>query len=68
MVQIFSLSSVLFNGSIYNENHGTDQEAVIVTRDVTQQKRIATELTEAIVLAEKATLIAEEAKLKAVNV
>jgi len=59
---------VLFNGSIHNENHGTDQEAVIVTRDVTQQKRIATKLTEAIVLAEKATLIAEEAKLKAVNV
>jgi hypothetical protein len=39
-----------------------------VALDVTQQKRIATKLTEAIVLAEKATLIAEEAKLKAVNV
>jgi len=59
---------LLFNGSIHNENHGTDQEAVIVTRDVTQQKRIATKHIEAIVFTEKSTLIAEEAKLKAVNV
>jgi len=59
---------VLFNGLIYNDNHGTDQGVVIVARDVTQQKRIATKLTEAIVFAEKATLIAEEAKSKAVNV
>jgi hypothetical protein len=59
---------VLFIGSIYNDNHGTDQEAVIVALDVTQQKRIATKLTETIVITEKSTLIAEEAKLKAVNV
>ena len=38
---------------------------VIVARDVTEQKRIAAELTEAIVFAELATAIAEEAKLKA---
>jgi signal transduction histidine kinase/DNA-binding response OmpR family regulator len=38
---------------------------VIVARDVTDQKRIATELTEAIVFAELATGIAEEAKTKA---
>ena len=38
---------------------------VIVARDVTEQKRIAAELTEAIVHAEMATAIAEEAKLKA---
>ena len=59
------LTDVLFNGSIYKDNRGTVQGVVIVARDVTQQKRIATELTEAIVFAEKATLIAEEAKLKA---
>ena len=41
------------------------QGVVIVARDVTEQKRIATELTEAIVSAEMATIIAEEAKLKA---
>ena len=38
---------------------------VVVARDITDQKRIATELTEAIVFAELATGIAEEAKIKA---
>jgi PAS domain S-box-containing protein len=59
------LTDVLFNGSIYKDDSGTVQGVVIVARDVTLQKRIATELTEAIVFAEMATLIAEEAKLKA---
>ncbi|MBN2637150.1 MAG: response regulator [Prolixibacteraceae bacterium] len=59
------LTDVLFNGSIYKDDRGTVQGVVIVARDVTQQKRIATELTAAIVSAELATLIAEEAKLKA---
>ncbi len=59
------LTDVLFNGSTYKDDRGTVQGVVIVARDVTQQKRIATELTEAIVFAEMATLIAEEAKLKA---
>jgi PAS domain S-box-containing protein len=59
------LTDVLFNGSIYKDDRGTVQGVVIVARDVTQQKRIATELTEAIVFAEKAILVAEEAKLKA---
>jgi len=59
------LTDVLFNGSIYRDNRGIVQGVVIVARDVTEQKRIATKLTEAIVSAEMATLIAEEAKLKA---
>jgi len=59
------LTDVLFNGSIYKDEHGVVQGVVIVARDVTDQKRIATELTEAIVIAEMATLIAEEAKIKA---
>jgi PAS domain S-box-containing protein len=59
------LTDVLFNGSIYKDDKGTVQGVVIVAHDVTQQKRIATELTDAIVFAEKATLIAEEAKNKA---
>lgn len=59
------LTDVLFNGSIYKDDRGTVQGVVIVARDVTLQKRIATELTEAIVFAEKTTLIAEEAKIKA---
>jgi PAS domain S-box-containing protein len=59
------LTDVLFNGSIYKDNHGKVMGVVIVARDVTEQKRIAAELTEAIVYAELATGIAEEAKLKA---
>ncbi len=59
------LTDVLFNGSIYKDNQGTVMGVVIVARDVTEQKRIAGELTEAIVFAELATGIAEEAKVKA---
>jgi PAS domain S-box-containing protein len=59
------LTDVLFNGSVYKDNRGNVQGVVIVARDVTEQKRIATELKDAIVSAEMATLIAEEAKLKA---
>jgi len=59
------LTDVLFNGSVYKDDGGNVQGVVIVARDVTEQKRIATELTEAIVFAEMATVIAEEAKRKA---
>jgi PAS domain S-box-containing protein len=59
------LTDVLFNGSVYKDNEGQVMGVVIVARDVTEQKRIAAELTEAIVYAELATGIAEEAKLKA---
>jgi PAS domain S-box-containing protein len=59
------LTDVLFNGSVYKDNDGKVMGVVIVARDVTEQKKIAAELTEAIVYAELATGIAEEAKLKA---
>jgi len=59
------LTDVLFNGSVYKDEDGNIDGIVIVARDVTEQKRIATELTEAIVYAEMATMIAEEAKTKA---
>ncbi|MBI9068453.1 MAG: PAS domain S-box protein [Salinivirgaceae bacterium] len=59
------LTDVLFNGSVYKNDKGDVLGVVIVARDVTEQKRISTELTEAIVFAEMATLIAEEAKSKA---
>jgi PAS domain S-box-containing protein len=59
------LTDVLFNGSTYKNDKGTVMGVVIVARDVTDQKRIATELTEAKVFAELATAIAEEAKSKA---
>src|SRR5665648_122816 len=59
------LTDVLFNGSVYKDDRGNVLGIVIVARDVTEQKRNATELTEAIVFAEMATSIAEEAKSKA---
>lgn len=59
------LTDVLFNGSVYKDDRGNVLGVVIVARDVTDQKRIATELTEAKVAAESATKIAEEAKRKA---
>src|ERR1043166_4745927 len=61
------LTDVLFNGSVYKDNKGNVLGVVIVARDVTEQKRIATELLEAKVFAELATELAEEAKSKAEN-
>lgn len=59
------LTDVLFNGSVYKDDRGNVLGAVVVARDITEQKRISTELTEAMVFAELATGIAEEAKIKA---
>ncbi len=59
------LTDVLFNGSVYRDDRENVLGVVIVARDVTDQKRIATELLEAKVFAELATGIAEEAKRKA---
>jgi len=56
---------VLCNGSVYKDEKENVIGVVIVARDITDQKRIATELTEAIVFAELAVGIAEEAKIKA---
>jgi PAS domain S-box-containing protein len=59
------LTDVSFNGSIYKDNSGKVLGVVIVARDITDQKKIETELMEAKVLAELATKTAEEAKCKA---
>lgn len=59
------LTDVLFNGSVYRDDKGNVLGVVIVARDVTDQKRIATELNKAKIAAELATEIAEEAKSKA---
>ena len=59
------LTEVLFNGSVFRNNIGEVSGVVIVARDVTEQKLIERELTEAKVFAELATGIAEEAKSKA---
>jgi len=55
----------LFNGSVYKDEQGKVLGVVVVARDITDQKRIETELTEAKVFAELAARIAEEAKRKA---
>ena len=59
------LTDVLFNGSTFKDENGNVDGVVIVARDVTEQNRTAKELTEAMILAEMATSIAEEAKIKA---
>ncbi|MES2396280.1 MAG: ATP-binding protein [Bacteroidota bacterium] len=59
------LTDVLFNGSVYKDDRGNVLGAVVVARDITEQKRVATELTEAKIFAELATGLAEEAKAKA---
>ncbi|HZK68788.1 MAG TPA: ATP-binding protein, partial [Paludibacter sp.] len=61
------LTDVLFNGSVYKDDRGNVQGVVVVARDITERKRIETQLNEAIVFAEMATEIAEIAKGKAEN-
>ncbi len=58
-------TDVLFNGSVYKDDNGNVQGVVVVARDITEQKKIETQLNEAIVFAETATEIAEIAKNKA---
>jgi PAS domain S-box-containing protein len=59
------LTDVLFNGSVYKDEHGKVIGVVVVARDVTDHKRIESELMEAKEHAELATKIAEEAQGKA---
>ena len=61
------LTDVLCNGSVYKDDKGNVLGVVMVARDITEQKRIEKETTEAKVFAELATGIAEEAKIKAEN-
>ncbi|MEO6305247.1 MAG: ATP-binding protein [Bacteroidia bacterium] len=56
---------VLCSGSVYRDDLGHIQGAVIVARDVTEQTRIAAELTEAKNFADEARETAEEATRKA---
>ena len=56
------LTDVLFNGSVFKNDDGDVLGVVIVARDVTEQKRITTELNDAKELAELANAVAQEAK------
>jgi PAS domain S-box-containing protein len=64
-IKDYKNTDVLFNGSVYKDEKGNVIGAVVVARDIAEQKRIETELTEAKVFAELATVIAEDAKSKA---
>ncbi|MGL3000559.1 ATP-binding protein [Flavobacterium sp. RSSB_23] len=55
------LTDVLFNGAIFKDENGKTIGAVMIARDITEQKRIQNELTEAKIIAETATKNAEEA-------
>jgi PAS domain S-box-containing protein len=59
------LTDVLFNGSVYKDEHGLVIGVVVVARDITDHKRIENELLIAKEHAELATKIAEEAQSKA---
>lgn len=59
------LTDVLFNGSIFKDDNGQVLGVVIVARDVTDQKRIVTELNNAKEFAELANTIAQKATRKA---
>ncbi len=54
------LTDVLFNGSIYKDQNDTVIGAVVVARDITIQKALEKELTEAKIFAERATIVANE--------
>jgi PAS domain S-box-containing protein len=60
-----TLTDVLYNASVYKDDKGNVLGVFAAARDITKQRRIEKELTEAIVFAELATGIAEEAKIKA---
>jgi PAS domain S-box-containing protein len=59
------LTNVLFNGSVYKDADGNVIGAVVVARDITEQKKAEKELIEAKALAEIATKRAEDAQIKA---
>jgi PAS domain S-box-containing protein len=59
------LTDILLSGTVFSNSEGKVIGAVIVTRDITEQKEVEKELIEAKVFAELTTVIAEEAKIKA---
>jgi len=57
------LTNVLFNGAVYKDAKDNIIGAVVVARDITEQKKAQKELIEAKTYAELASTIAEEAKI-----
>ncbi len=60
------LTDVLFNGSLFKDSSGKVLGAVLVARDISKQRKIEKELTEAKIFAELATSLAEDERRKAV--
>lgn len=58
-------TDVLFNGAVYKDAEGNTIGAVVVARDITEQKKAEKELIEAKIFAEQASSFAEEAKIVA---
>ena len=61
-IKNYRLTDVLFNGSIYKDEHGKVVGAVFVARDITAIKKSEQQLFYAKTMAETASTIAEEAK------
>lgn len=59
------LTEVLFNGSVYKDEYGNVVGAVVVARDISEQKKIEKELIEAKIIADEARIVAEKATKKA---
>jgi PAS domain S-box-containing protein len=59
------LINVLFNGAVYKDQNGNVVGAVVVARDITEQKKAEKELIEAKTFAELASSIAEKTKIMA---
>ncbi len=57
------LTDVLFNGAVYKDEEGHIIGAVVVARDISEQKKAQKELMEAKTYAELASSAAEEAKI-----
>ncbi|MFT5382750.1 MAG: two-component system CheB/CheR fusion protein [Saprospiraceae bacterium] len=60
-------TAVLFNGSVYKDENKKVLGAVLVARDITEQKKVEKKFKDAKIFAETATTIAEDAKIQAEN-
>lgn len=65
IIKDHKLTDVLFNGSVYKSEEGKTIGAVLIARDITEQKLLEKQLIEAKIFAELAASIAENAKYNA---
>ncbi|MBK7762872.1 MAG: response regulator [Bacteroidetes bacterium] len=65
VIKDHKLTDVLLSGSIYNDANKDPLGILVSARDISSQRKIESDLMEAIVFAEFSTALAEEAKAKA---